>query len=83
MLKNLPIIPSQTSKIFTHYYFIPIAPPIILFYSIVSLIMSQWRVTIYNLYTIRGKILEGEIFGELMALKSLARKNLMNLLVVY
>ena len=33
--------------------------------------------------TVRGKILEGEIFGELMALKSLARKNLANLLVVY
>ena len=31
----------------------------------------------------RGKILEGENFGELMALKSLARKNLANLLVVY
>ena len=33
--------------------------------------------------TIRGKILEGENFSELMALKSLARKNLANLLVVY
>ena len=33
--------------------------------------------------TVRGKILEGENFGELMALKSLARKNLANLLVVY
>ena len=34
-------------------------------------------------HTIRGKILEGENFSELMALKSLARKNLANLLVVY
>ena len=34
-------------------------------------------------YTIHGKILEGENFGELMALKSLARKNLANLLAVY
>ena len=34
-------------------------------------------------FTTRGKILEGENFGELMALKSLARKNLANLLVVY
>ena len=33
--------------------------------------------------TIRGKILEGENFVELMTLKSLARKNLANLLVVY
>ena len=33
--------------------------------------------------TVRGKILAGENFGELMALKSLARKNLANLLVVY
>ena len=33
--------------------------------------------------TIRGKILEGENFGELMALNSLARKKLANLLVVY
>ena len=33
--------------------------------------------------TVHGKILEGEIFGELMALKSLARKNLANLLIVY
>ena len=32
--------------------------------------------------TVRGKILAGENFGELMALKSLARKNLANLLVV-
>ena len=36
-----------------------------------------------NEYTVRGKILEGENFGKLMALKSLARKNLTNLLVVY
>ena len=36
-----------------------------------------------ELYTVRGKILVGENFGELMALKSLARKNLANLLVVY
>ena len=36
-----------------------------------------------NNITVRGKILEGGIFGELMALKSLARKNLVNLLVVY
>ena len=35
------------------------------------------------LYTVRGKILEGENFGELMSLKSLARKKLANLLVVY
>ena len=36
MLKNLPIIPSQTSQFFTHYsYFIPITPPI------VSMIISQ------------------------------------------
>ena len=35
------------------------------------------------IYTVRGKILEGENFGELMALMSLARKNLANLLVVY
>ena len=41
MLKNLPIIPSQTSQKFTHYsYVIPIAPPII---SIVSMIISQCR----------------------------------------
>ena len=33
--------------------------------------------------TVGGKILEGENIGELMALKSLARKNLVNLLVVY
>ena len=33
--------------------------------------------------TVRGKILEGVIFGELMALKSLARKHLANLLIVY
>ena len=33
--------------------------------------------------TVRGKILEGENFGELMALKSLARKNLVSLLAVY
>ena len=34
-------------------------------------------------FTVRGKILEGENFGELMALKSLARKNLANLLAAY
>ena len=33
--------------------------------------------------TIRGKILEGENFGELMVPKSLARKKLANLLVAY
>ena len=33
--------------------------------------------------TVLGKILAGENFGELIALKSLARKNLANLLVVY
>ena len=33
--------------------------------------------------TVRGKILEGENFGELMALKSLARKKLANPWVVY
>ena len=36
-----------------------------------------------NQHTVRGKILEGEKFGELMALKPLARKNLANLLEVY
>ena len=36
-----------------------------------------------NRSTVRGKILEGEIFSELMALKPLARKNLANLLAVY
>ena len=42
MLKNLPIIPSRTSQIFTYYsYFIPIAPPIIPFYSIV--LMTIWQ----------------------------------------
>ena len=44
MLKNLPIIPSPNPKIFTYYsYFIPIAPPIIPFSSIVSMITSQCR----------------------------------------
>ena len=44
-LKNLPIIPSQTSQIFTHYsYFIPIAPSII---SIVLMIYSNAGVTIF------------------------------------
>ena len=36
-----------------------------------------------NQTTVCGKILEGEIFGELMALKSLAKKTLANLLAVY
>ena len=42
------------------------------------------RLYLENKYTstVHGKILEGENFGELMALKSLARKNLANLLVV-
>ena len=36
MLKNLPIIPTQTSQIITYYsYFIPITLSIIVFYSIV------------------------------------------------
>ena len=38
---------------------------------------------LHNKGTIHGKILEGEYFGELMTQKSLARKNLANLLVVY
>ena len=37
----------------------------------------------YKKTTVREKILEGENFGELMALKSLAKKILANLLVVY
>ena len=44
MLKNLPIIPSRTSQIFTQYSsFIPIAPPIIpfLFYCVNDNITMQ------------------------------------------
>ena len=41
MLKNLPIIPP---KIFTYYsYFIPQYYQLFLFYSIVSMILSQYR----------------------------------------
>ena len=51
MLKNLPIIPSRTSqKLYPLFFFIPIAPPIIPFYSIVSVIISQCR-SDYILFT--------------------------------
>ena len=53
--------------------------------------LVQWNITVHvsqlcqctQSITVRGKILKGEIFSELMALKSLARKNLANLLAVY
>ena len=53
MLKNLPIIPSRTSQNFTNYsYFIPIAPPIVLFYSIVPMIISQCRSVLIEYLTV-------------------------------
>ena len=41
MLKNLPIIPSRTSQNFYPLFFIPIAPPIILFYCVSDNITMQ------------------------------------------
>ena len=58
------------------------APPVYQFNLIVPIINSGCTITAET-YTVRGKILEGENFGELMALNSLARKKLANLWVVY
>ena len=48
MLKNLPIIPSQ--NFYPIFFFIPIVPPIIPFYSIVSMKISRCR-SDYILFT--------------------------------